>query len=466
MSNMNIKDFLVDVAYSNQADAEMTREQKVDSVFNLANPKHTLEHEALVSSAVRQLFTNHGELGLSKFDLMDIVTTTDLTRFIGDTITYIVREALEPNLMVVNNLFQEVRLEGNTNGLQIAIGSIGAAEAGIVPEGAEGRMINVNLAEGDMVTISVRKYGLDVGVTEEVLQSSQWDVLGIWLRAVGRSMARFKEKEAIKQLQEGGETVFSNIDPANSLSGNLTGRNISGSMNGSFTFNDMNTFYARGFMQGFTMDTLLIHPLAWAMWGTDPELKEIVVSGSRVATSPLPQGSFAPGWPDPFGGKGYRTKATGNSVSTTAPFYKMGIDPFATGYDPLGSTFYIPPRFLPAPLKVLVSHMVPYYSSGGKAGTTAGGYPAADVIMADSSRAGVIATKGGVRLSNFDDPVRDIQRMKIRESYGFAILEQGKGILIAKGAVIARNYVFNNVNQATLAELPPTAASGSGLVSV
>ncbi|HRV03104.1 MAG TPA: hypothetical protein P5539_15520 [Mesotoga sp.] len=461
-----LKDLLVDVAFP---EAEGKNPQALfdynpnDKELKEHHPEHTAEHDALLRSACYDMFTNRGQLDSNhRYSMKDVVTTSDLTRFIGDTITYIVREALEPNTMIVNNLFQEIRLDNITPGIQVAIGSIGAAEAGIVPEGGEGRIVNINLGEGDMVTIGVRKYGLDLAVTEEAIDNSQWDILGMWLRTVGRAMARAKEKEAMQHLMEYGEVVFSNDSSVTSLNGNLTGRNIAGSVNGSFTFNDMNTLYARGFMQGFTPDTLLIHPLAWAMWGTDPELREIVVAGARVTTSPLPQGSYSQGWADPFGGKGYRTKSTGNTTSTTAPFYKTGIDPFSTSYDPLGSTFYIPPRYLPSPMKVLVSHFVPYYTDPGNTGTAADGYPAADVIMADSTRCGLIVTRGAVKLDEWKDVARDIRRLKIREWYGFGILEQGKGIMVAKGAVIARNYVFENVNQATLAEMPHS----SGLVTI
>jgi hypothetical protein len=48
--------------------------------------------------------------------------------------------------------------------------------------------------------------------------------------------------------------------------------------------------------------------------------------------------------------------------------------------------------------------------------------------------------------------------MKIRERWGMQLLEQGKGVAIARNVVIARNYVFENTNSVTLLEHDFTAA--------
>ena len=81
--------------------------------------------------------------------------------------------------------------------------------------------------------------------------------------------------------------------------------------------------------------------------------------------------------------------------------------------------------------------------------------------MADSTRAGLMITRGDIKMDEWKDVARDIRRLKIRDWWGFGILEQGKAIMTAKSAIIARNYVFDNVNNITLAEL----SANSGLIT-
>ena len=74
-----------------------------------------------------------------------------------------------------------------------------------------------------------------------------------------------------------------------------------------------------------------------------------------------------------------------------------------------------------------------------------------DIIMADSQNAGLLMTKEGVSMDEWNDPERDIRAMKIKERWGMALLAQGKGVAVAKNVVIADNYTFENVNNADLA---------------
>ena len=60
----------------------------------------------------------------------DVFETPDATRFIPRVVQYIVREAIEPNLLVIPYLFQEVRI--TTGGKMIEIGAIGSMYAGEV----------------------------------------------------------------------------------------------------------------------------------------------------------------------------------------------------------------------------------------------------------------------------------------------------------------------------------------------
>jgi hypothetical protein len=78
--------------------------------------------------------------------------------------------------------------------------------------------------------------------------------------------------------------------------------------------------------------------------------------------------------------------------------------------------------------------------------------------MVDSNRCGILVTRDPVSTEEFDDPARDIRALKIKERYGFAFLEQGKSLTIARNVAIARNYQFDNVNNVTLTNLSASTA--------
>ena len=68
-------------------------------------------------------------------DFKDAFFTEDLNRFIGTTVTSLVQEAVEPELLVVPNLFKQISYEGP--GRTVEIGGMGALHAAEVPEGQE-----------------------------------------------------------------------------------------------------------------------------------------------------------------------------------------------------------------------------------------------------------------------------------------------------------------------------------------
>jgi len=417
----------------------------------------------LLRRAVYRAFTNNGMITPShRLEIPNALSQSDLTRFIPETIVTIIREALEPETYITDMVFQKLAV---THGVQVNLGSIGAIAASIIAEGTEAKTVTISMGDGEQVVVNVKKHGVNIAVTEEVITYSQWDVLGVWLRAVGRGMARHKERQAIEQLNTyGTPAMFDNKSPTTSVFGNLTGRNIAGVHNGSFTANDLMRMYGHMVMNEFLPDTIIMHPLAWAMWATDPELREIVISGSRVTSVGLPAGAGAQGWPDPFGGRGLRTRVTGQTTPSGL-FGKIGIDPYSTDFSAIGSTWQIAPRYMPTPLRVIVSPLVTFTSSGGATDTAAEGYPTTTVTMLDSSETGILvypADMAGVYLEEWDEPARAIKNLGVRERYAFQVLNQGKSIGTALNAVIAKNYVFENVNSTTLADFD---ASGSGLAS-
>ena len=433
---------------------------KDDVAFNIKDEK---ERNCFYN--VYDAFTNRGRIfdkkdgSIKIFEFKDLMTTQDLTRFIPQTVETVIREALEPNLFIVNRLFQLINIP---RGSRVQIGAVGAMEAGRVGQGGEYPQRYLDLDGGDMVALTTDKYGLKISMTEEVVEENLFDVAGIWLRAAGKALARHKERSAAKLLSEQGFDVFDNINPTNSYIGSTNGRNIAGTPNGSLTVNDIFEMYAYLLHRGFSPDVILMHPLAWKTFMCDTEMREVVLANATVASYRQPAGSAAPNWGTSHGGFGLRTTATGNR-ETSGNTIKGG-DPWVQTLNPLGATFNIAPSYLPTPLEVIVTQYVPFQygtrTTGTANETTKGA--TTNIVMVDSSVCGIIGQSSPVQTDTWTDPERDIQNLKVRESWGLGVLEQGKGIATARNISTSRNYNFDNVNQATLSEIPQDSGILSG----
>jgi len=414
-----------------------------------------------------EAFTNNGIVATenkmpAQLSIEDLLTTPDATRFIPKVVETVVREALEPNLVVVPNVFEEVQLQA---GRSIQIGSVGAIIAGEVSETGEYPERQPDLDGGDMVAVAVSKKGVMLRVSDEMITDSQWDVVGLWLRAAGRALARLKEVKGLKLLNDMGVTVFNNYQGGSDdgIEGTTTGRDITGAANGTMTLNDFFDMWTYLVLRGFNPDTLIVHPLAWKLFMTDTELREVLKEGDSLQSRSLPQGAPSPGWGTSHNGWGLRTTATGAGVSSTqgsgpdSILGKIGANPWVTGLNPLAATFFIPPR-LGVPLRVLVTPYVRF--DQGLTGTTK---PSTSVILLDSSSTGVLVTRDPVETEEFDDPARDIRALKIRERYGFGLHEQGKSVAVARNILIDRNYNFENANNQVLTVINQASTLPSGV---
>ena len=414
----------------------------------------------MLGSVKEALYTGYTvDAGSEVATFSDLIGTRSLTRFVEASIVDVIRASIEPNLVVVPNLFSRVDITGPVP--SIRINTIGPVRIHELAEGADYKESGFELGE-DMqrIDLSVKKYGGLVRITQEALEMNMVDLIRMWLQKMGTSMAQFKEKVGIDIINKFGKVVFDGANPAQSVKGSPSGRGIDGAANGTMSLYDFFDLYAHLTLLGFNPDTLLINPMAWKMFMTDPETREIFLKNGVLSGYRMPAGSYASGWGTSFGGFGERMTGTGNpGMDPTNPALKLGVSAYGTSLAEnhnlamLGNTFNIPPsNQFPGPLKVIVTPHVGYRKA-----TTPDTY-VTDIYLIDSQNCGVLGQKELPTVSEFTDPWRDIQVTKVHEKFGFAILEQGKSIAIAKNIVIGKNYVFENSNSVTLKELNSSAA--------
>lgn len=372
------------------------------------------------------LWRNNGKFGNGdRIKLEDALSVPNASMLMPKVISNIVKEAQEP-LLVGTSLLQRINY---SYGQTITFPAVGALVAADIAEGMEYPERSLQMG-GSTVTASIGKSGVAVKVTDEMIRYSQFDVIGMHLRAAGRALARHKEVKIFNYIRSMGVPVFDNVTPATSLKGVTTGRDLSGAGNGSVTMDDMFDAYAQVITQGFFPNTLLMHPLTWTMFVKDATLREFVLQnggGAFFATWTGNPAGRAPWDNSSNGGLG----VSGGQL-LTPPDAASGdqASPLADYPQTLNSAPQLP-GYMNIPFRIIVSPFVPYDPRR----------KLTDIYMFDSSELGVLIVDEEVTTEEFDDPRVDIRKIKLRERYGIGILNEGMAIAVMKNVHVVPNEI-------------------------
>jgi hypothetical protein len=315
----------------------------------------------------------------SRVSVTEALTTADANILLPKVISLVVVEAAEP-MYLASQFFQRVQLNEGRSMEFMHFGAIRAFEIG---EGREYPEQILNIAGQGMaqsVDVKVKKYGLKVNITDEMISDSQWDVIGLHLRAAGRAMARKKEEIIFEEFNKHGHVVFDADNYGPGEDGYPTGRGFSGEYNGTLTAEDMIDMAVSIMSAGFTPTDIIMHPLCWALFA-----KNAMLSQNDIAA--FGQGQY---FKDP------REFNANNSLGLNIIF-----SPFI-GFDQARKKF--------------------------------------DFYVIDRNNIGVLLVKDEISTEQFDDPLRDIQTLKIKERYGVGILYGGLGIAVARNISYAKTW--------------------------
>lgn len=437
-----------------------TEEYLVDSITRDMDEVQEILH-ALHSGKLKD--------GSKSLKVKDILTTYDFPQLFYAATEILMAERITPARVVSNALFSTIPYDGTA--MEVTIRTLGGVEVEEVPQGSFYPETGSALTDQAFrVKIEVKKYGAKVAGTRDLIESDYWGIFAYTVRSLAEELLNKKEKMCTVMLnEECGYVLMDNADPSNSELGTTTGRGLTGAQNGAMGIDDLMNIIAWMQMRGYNIDTLLMHPFAWAMWTRDPEVREVVI-GAGITY--IPPGNAAPGWGNMLGfsGLGIPAGKFGSSIGQVTPgqaqagnfntldplWGKLGIGLYTyPNLTPFGATYQTQPRFADRPFRVIVSPFVPYYRISG--GTKAGKY-ATNLIFADSAKCGLILQKENPTMEQWSDIEREIDFIKIRERYGLGLLEQGRGVCIAKNIVIDRTYTFDNVHSVTLGDLTTSNA--------
>lgn len=379
-----------------------------------------------ISDNLRTAFKTGGlDVKGNPYTISDALSTPDSHLAVQRVVTEIIQESIEPTLighLLLDNMYTTER--GTSQVTIRTLGSLGGVDFEIAEEG---EYPEVGLSRGQQTTLQAQygKYGAKIKISEEMIQSSQWNLIDQWIRKTVQALARYKEAKIFKMLKDFGTTVFDNLDPTNATIGRTLGRDIHGQGNGSMTTGDLVDMYSHLLMQGYRPNIILVHPLHWAMFAKDPIIREAGLARGDISqwlnsqVSPLNPYKYITGWTSASkaanGDSQRLTQEEQNILNREAPTMPAYAGPLNG-------------------LTLLVSEYVPYDESTNTA----------DIIMLDTRNTGVLITNEPLVIDNWDEKANDMKIFKLREKYALAMYEQGRAVAIAKNISLEPNEIFNN----------------------
>lgn len=327
-------------------------------------------------------------------------------------IAAIVREPIEIN-QVLTGLLARLRFDNPMQSIVIpavsayAAGDLEIAEGDPYPEG--------QFEYAGTVTATIGKYGISVRFTEDQIRYSHYDVMSMHLRAAGIALARYKEQKVADHILSLGTSSFDN---SSATAAHTTGRDSAGLFNGTFTLQDLHTMYAEMLNDGFRPNALLLNPMAWTLFVQDPVMRNWAYNLGPKQIWQTVQGEVA----------------TMQSWANRGQSNGLNNNTFVTDPKQVMTTYTSVPSMFPYPLEIIVSPFIPF---NGTTSTT-------DLVLCDKNELGILSVNEDPTTDQWDDPERDIMKVKIRERWAINIMNDGKAIRTAKNVRLARSYDYDD----------------------
>lgn len=388
------------------------------------------------------IWVNDGLLTVD--DKAEVVTIADAlshpnsTELFPITVEHLVREAIEP-ISLANQLLDTIPY---TPGMQVSYGASGAVVAADIAEGSEYPEIGFSTGAGSQI-VTIGKSGIALKLTEEAIRYNAYSQIQIGLKKMSQALVRHKEFKMWSMFNRMGVVTHDNLNPSASVFGATTGCNITGAANGSITIDDIYEAYGQVLMNGFIATHMVVHPMTFTMFLTDPLLQAFALASGG--------GSWMNGW-------------VGTGVNEY-PFSK-GIlgkrGPGATKFNPSTAkanelnpqaTLKMPSYF-DIPFKLIVSPYVPYDP------TT----KLTNIYFVDANNLGAIIVDELPTMDEVPDKLRDLVKIKIRERYALAPYNDGNACAIMKNVKVTSNKLIGPV-QRTLSVSSITPQDRSDAIS-
>lgn len=340
--------------------------------------------------------------------LNDAIGLAELRNYIPRVMTTIVREAVEP-VIVLQNLFRRVNLPGAM--VQVKFPNVGAMVAQDIGEGQQYPEQKLQLA--GYVNAMMGKVGLKIALTDEARRYTSFDVVALHVRAAGRAMARHKERKCYDALSDNATVAYDNSGGA-STNGSTGGRAFDFTGNDTLVVDDIFQMYADLVNAGFIPTDFIVNPIGWLLFARDPSLRAFAFWNGQPLLQNV-EGNVGNIGVDPLGPSGGSgTAYTSINQATTQASLARGMWAHRLG--------------------TIVS---PFVTFDTAAKTTS-------VFLVDREEVGLLIQDEDIVTDAWDDPSRDVFFQKWRERYGVGVSNDGEGLLVAKSVSILKGYDWEN----------------------
>lgn len=356
----------------------------------------------MMEKMVRNIY---GDYSKGSVTVAESLMSTDTVKLIPKVIEGQLREAAEPEYLATQYM-NTIHVDGGSGSVYV-IPVVGELRASEVTEGGRYNedSVDFNTLENKTLEVKVKKIGLKVSITEEAISDSSWDIYSINVRKMGQAMARYKEEWCFNSFSNHGFTVFDNDKREQFPEAGTTGRAADGSYNDTMSIEDFLDMVLALMGQDGTPTDVIMHPLCWTIFAKNSTIGNGVTYGAFGGENVHPWGATQ-GTP---GFAGLQANA-GPQKFILSPAQVQGR--------------------LPMPLTVKFSPFVKFDKQRRKF----------DMYCLDRSNVGVIVEKEALTTDNWTDPERDIRLLKCKERYGVGVLDNGRGITVARNLAVAPTY--------------------------
>lgn len=384
------------------------QEMRQDAKEQINDPSELQEFNSRMDRCEKLVRNAYGDDSLGSMTIREAITSTDTVQLIPKVIEGKIREATEPQY-IGTQFFKKVKVDSGPAAVYVipVTGELIAYEVG------EGERYNesafdMNTMENATLQIKMRKFGCRVSITEEAINDSSWDILGINLSKMGRAMARLKEEQIFTEFTVHGHPVFDNLlaEQQGTPERATTGLGKDGNYNGTLSVEDFLDLAMVLLGQGFNPTDVIMHPLVWVVFARNSMIGNGLTYGALGGNYVHPNGAIQ-GTPAAFGmannGDGQKFIMKPEQIQNRLPVMGLAVSfsPWVR-FDKINKLF--------------------------------------DCYCLDRSEVGILAQREEVSLDNWTDPERDIRLIKAKERYGIGLLNNGRAITVARNIAVATSY--------------------------
>lgn len=370
--------------------------------------KTTVEPKAKVESfdmIEKMLMNSQGDFSKGRVTVQETLTSTDTVKLIPKVIEGQLREAAEPQYLATR-FMKKVKVDQGNSAVYVipVVGEIYASE---VAEGGRYNesSVDFNTLENGTYEIRVKKIGVKASITEEAITDGAWDIMGINVAKMGRAMARYKEEWCFNSFSQHGHIVFDNELRAQMPEAGTSGMAADGSYNDTLSVEDFIDLVLAMMGNNHNPTDVIMHPLTWIVFARNSMIGNGLTYGALGGTQIHPWGA---------------TQGTPGFAGLSAD---MGPQKYILKPEQVQNR-------LPMPMRINFSPFVRFDKKKKKF----------DMYILDAAEVGIIAEKEALTTDNWTDPERDIRLLKCKERYGVGILDNGKGICVARNIAVAPSY--------------------------